>query len=154
MESVLCNYPRRLDHLVLDDISFWCLAMKTTAIVGASGSGKSSVINLLQRFYEPIKGEICKLKNLPSIAPNSVNPICVIVSPSNTNESYRWRRYTFAEFALASWSDGPGRATGLIIGWKLALISLHSDNSHSDCLRLGSSPDASHFRFQDEAERH
>ncbi len=55
-------YPQRPDHLVMDNISFQCPAMKTTAIVGASGSGKSSVINLLLRFHEPICGEICELE--------------------------------------------------------------------------------------------
>ncbi|KAI2629784.1 putative ABC multidrug transporter [Hypoxylon sp. NC1633] len=52
-------YPTRPDHLVLDNISFKCPARKSTAIVGASGSGKSSIISLLERFYEPISGEIC-----------------------------------------------------------------------------------------------
>ncbi|RWA09627.1 hypothetical protein EKO27_g5492 [Xylaria grammica] len=52
-------YPKRPDFLVLDKVFFKCPAKKTTAIVGASGSGKSSVINLLERFYEPIEGEIC-----------------------------------------------------------------------------------------------
>jgi len=31
---------------------------KTVALVGGSGSGKSIVISLLQRFYDPIEGEI------------------------------------------------------------------------------------------------
>ncbi|KAI0802501.1 putative ABC multidrug transporter [Xylaria sp. FL0064] len=57
--GVSLAYPQRQDHLVMNNISFTCPAMKTTAIVGASGSGKSSVVSLLQRFYEPIGGEIC-----------------------------------------------------------------------------------------------
>lgn len=32
---------------------------KTTAIVGASGSGKSTTIQLLERFYDPIAGSVC-----------------------------------------------------------------------------------------------
>ncbi|KAH6652878.1 multidrug resistance protein 1, 2, 3 [Truncatella angustata] len=43
---------------VMKEVSFSCPAMKTTAIVGSSGSGKSSIINLLERFYEPTGGQI------------------------------------------------------------------------------------------------
>ncbi|KAF7529216.1 hypothetical protein G7054_g9911 [Neopestalotiopsis clavispora] len=51
-------YPKRPDARVMHHVSFKCPALKTTAIVGASGSGKSSIINLLQRFYEPTGGQI------------------------------------------------------------------------------------------------
>ena len=44
---------------VLKDISFTVPAGQTFALVGATGAGKSSVINLLNRFYEINKGEIC-----------------------------------------------------------------------------------------------
>ncbi|KAH9883684.1 putative ABC multidrug transporter [Xylariomycetidae sp. FL2044] len=57
-EAVSLAYPQRSEHLVLDNVSLKFPAMKCTAIVGASGSGKSSIINLLERFYEPISGEI------------------------------------------------------------------------------------------------
>ncbi len=43
---------------VLKDISFSVKAGETIAFVGATGAGKSSVINLLSRFYEYQKGEI------------------------------------------------------------------------------------------------
>lgn len=43
---------------VLRDISFKVKAGETLAIVGATGAGKSSIINLLSRFYEYNKGEI------------------------------------------------------------------------------------------------
>ena len=43
---------------MLKDISFKVEAGKTLAIVGATGSGKSSTINILNRFYEINKGEI------------------------------------------------------------------------------------------------
>lgn len=54
---------------VLDDISFKVDAGTTTAIVGHTGSGKSSIINLLMRFYEFTKGDItidqASIKELP-----------------------------------------------------------------------------------------
>lgn len=43
---------------VLDDLSFTIPAGKKIAIVGGSGSGKSSIIRLLYRFFEPQEGEI------------------------------------------------------------------------------------------------
>lgn len=43
---------------VLKDISFEVKKGQTVALVGATGAGKSSVINLLSRFYEISKGEI------------------------------------------------------------------------------------------------
>lgn len=43
---------------VLKDISFTVEAGKTIALVGATGAGKSSTINLLSRFYEIQKGQI------------------------------------------------------------------------------------------------
>jgi ATP-binding cassette subfamily B protein len=42
----------------LQDISFDLSEKKTLAIVGATGAGKSTIINLLERFYEPQKGVI------------------------------------------------------------------------------------------------
>lgn len=46
------------NNFVLNNISFEVEAGKTLAIVGATGAGKSSIINLLNRFYEINKGEI------------------------------------------------------------------------------------------------
>ena len=46
------------DQYVLKNISFKINAGETVALVGATGAGKSSIINLLNRFYEINKGEI------------------------------------------------------------------------------------------------
>jgi ATP-binding cassette subfamily B multidrug efflux pump len=46
------------DHFVLKDISFKINANETIALVGSTGAGKSTVINLLSRFYEFEKGQI------------------------------------------------------------------------------------------------
>ena len=42
----------------LENVSFTCKKGETTAIVGRSGSGKTTVINLLLRLFEPDEGEI------------------------------------------------------------------------------------------------
>lgn len=51
-------YPSRPESVVLNDLCLKIPAGKTVALVGGSGSGKSTVVSLLQRFYDPIEGEI------------------------------------------------------------------------------------------------
>lgn len=46
------------DELALKDISFTIPAGKTVALVGRSGSGKSTIANLVTRFYDVNEGEI------------------------------------------------------------------------------------------------
>ncbi|KAJ7019971.1 ABC transporter type 1, transmembrane domain-containing protein [Mycena alexandri] len=53
LEHVTFAYPSRSDIPVLKDISITFPAGKTTALVGASGSGKSTIIALAERFYDP-----------------------------------------------------------------------------------------------------
>lgn len=52
------------DQVILKDISFHVKPGETIAFVGATGAGKSSVINLLSRFYDIQKGRIL-LDSLP-----------------------------------------------------------------------------------------
>ncbi|KAF3184132.1 hypothetical protein TWF751_000129 [Orbilia oligospora] len=51
-------YPSRPTAQVLKDFTIKFPAGKTTALVGASGSGKSTCIGLLERWYEPLTGSI------------------------------------------------------------------------------------------------
>lgn len=51
-------YPSRPDNIILKNFSMKIPAGKTAALVGGSGSGKSTVMSLLQRFYDPMAGEI------------------------------------------------------------------------------------------------
>ncbi|KAI7153802.1 ATP-binding cassette multidrug transport protein [Hortaea werneckii] len=52
------SYPTRRDVTVLEDFSLRIPAGKVTALVGASGSGKSTIIGLLERWYNPNRGDI------------------------------------------------------------------------------------------------
>ncbi|KAF2449191.1 leptomycin B resistance protein pmd1 [Karstenula rhodostoma CBS 690.94] len=56
--NVSFTYPSRPEHPVLNDVSFQCEAKKLTAIVGLSGSGKSTIASLLTRFYDPHNGAV------------------------------------------------------------------------------------------------
>lgn len=51
-------YPSRPDSPVLQGFSLTIPAGKRVGLVGGSGSGKSTVIALLERFYDPVEGEI------------------------------------------------------------------------------------------------
>jgi len=57
-ENVTFRYPTRQEVQVLKGLSFDLEPGKTMALVGASGCGKSTVIGLLERFYEAEGGNI------------------------------------------------------------------------------------------------
>lgn len=60
--DVYFSYPARPDNQVLKGFSFKMSPGETIALVGPSGGGKSTVINLLERFYDPSQGFV-KLGN-------------------------------------------------------------------------------------------
>lgn len=51
-------YPTRPEVLVLSNFSLKVNGGQTIAVVGVSGSGKSTIISLIQRFYDPIAGQV------------------------------------------------------------------------------------------------
>jgi len=55
-EDVRFNYPTRPGHTILNGLSIDIPAGKTVAFVGPSGGGKSTVVKLLERFYDPLEG--------------------------------------------------------------------------------------------------
>lgn len=58
LRNVTFAYPSRPDTLALDNVSLFLPAGETTFIVGGSGSGKSTIAQLLLRLYQPDHGEI------------------------------------------------------------------------------------------------
>lgn len=56
-KKVSFKYPGAEEY-VLKDISFIANAGETTAFIGSTGSGKSTLINLIPRFYDPTEGQI------------------------------------------------------------------------------------------------
>lgn len=57
-KEVTFSYPSRPDIIIFRDFSIFFPAGKTVAVVGGSGSGKSTVIALIERFYDPNQGQV------------------------------------------------------------------------------------------------
>ncbi|XP_023256533.1 multidrug resistance protein 1 [Seriola lalandi dorsalis] len=58
-KNIHFNYPSRSDVKILNDMSLSVRSGQTIALVGSSGCGKSTTIQLLQRFYDPQEGSVC-----------------------------------------------------------------------------------------------
>ncbi|XP_040328698.1 ATP-dependent translocase ABCB1 isoform X2 [Herpailurus yagouaroundi] len=56
--EVMFNYPTRPDIPVLQGLSLEVKKGQTLALVGSSGCGKSTVVQLLERFYDPMAGTV------------------------------------------------------------------------------------------------
>ncbi|KAJ8625817.1 hypothetical protein MRB53_034347 [Persea americana] len=57
-KDVTFSYPSRPDVVIFRDFSIFFPAGKTVAVVGGSGSGKSTVVSLIERFYDPNQGQV------------------------------------------------------------------------------------------------
>ncbi|KAL4503074.1 hypothetical protein ABPG72_014303 [Tetrahymena utriculariae] len=57
-ENVDFSYPTHLDTKILKNLNISIQANKKTAFVGESGSGKSTIVQLIERFYDPQQGNI------------------------------------------------------------------------------------------------
>ncbi len=58
LRNVSFRYPGTVGEPVLKNINLTVRKGETLAIVGATGSGKSSLVRLLPRFYDPTEGEV------------------------------------------------------------------------------------------------
>ncbi|KAK6152369.1 hypothetical protein DH2020_015004 [Rehmannia glutinosa] len=58
LKNVEFSYPSRPENRVLNNFSLIVPAGKTIALVGSSGSGKSTVVSLIERFYDPASGQV------------------------------------------------------------------------------------------------
>ncbi|RXM29043.1 Bile salt export pump [Acipenser ruthenus] len=56
--NITFHYPSRPEVKILDKLSMVVKAGETTAFVGSSGAGKSTTVQLIQRFYDPWEGMV------------------------------------------------------------------------------------------------
>lgn len=59
LKSVYFAYPTRPEQMIFKGLCLKVEAGRTVALVGQSGCGKSTIIGLIERFYEPVKGSVC-----------------------------------------------------------------------------------------------
>lgn len=58
LSDIQFHYPTNTDTQVLKGISITVEKGKTVALVGSSGCGKSTIIQLIERFYDPQQGHV------------------------------------------------------------------------------------------------
>ncbi|XP_058736599.1 ABC transporter B family member 6-like [Vicia villosa] len=58
LKNIDFYYPSRPEVLVLSNFNLKMNGGQTVAVVGVSGSGKSTIISLMQRFYDPVAGQV------------------------------------------------------------------------------------------------
>lgn len=57
-EKVSFSYRNTSGEPVIKDVTFTCMPRETVGIIGSTGSGKSSLVNLIPRFYDVTSGSI------------------------------------------------------------------------------------------------
>jgi ATP-binding cassette, subfamily B, multidrug efflux pump len=110
-ENVSFSYEGASGEPVLKNITFSCLPGETVGIIGSTGSGKSSLVGLIPRFYDMTSGTI-KLngENISKINPKALREKIAIVPQKATlftgtvQENIRWGREdaTLEEMELAA----------------------------------------------------
>ncbi|MCO5592638.1 hypothetical protein L7F22_046641 [Adiantum nelumboides] len=58
LRNVVFSYPSRPDVVIFNNFSLSIPSGRTVALVGGSGSGKSTVVSLVERFYDPQQGQV------------------------------------------------------------------------------------------------
>lgn len=130
-------YPDSADRYVLEDISFKVNPGETLAIIGSTGSGKSTLVNLLPRFYDVTEGEILidgvnvknyKLKELR-------NKIAIVLQKAelysrSIEENIRWAKKDATPWEIKSAAE-IAQADDFICNTKFGYYTPVSEGGHS-----------------------
>ncbi len=104
LDHVTFHYPSKPEGAALIDFSLDIAAGETVAVVGPSGAGKSTLFQLVQRFYDPERGEI-RLDGVPLIAADpeqvrariAVVPQETVIFAASALENIRYGRPSASE---------------------------------------------------------
>lgn len=81
LRGVEFRYKTRPDNIVLKGIDLDVPAGTTTALVGKSGGGKSTLVHLLMRFYEPVRGSVMlDGRDMTELSSRNVRTFCGFVA--------------------------------------------------------------------------
>jgi ATP-binding cassette, subfamily B, bacterial len=106
-QNVDFSYPTRPETRVLDNLSFDVRSGEKVAIVGASGAGKSTIFQLLLRFYDPCAGTVkFDGTRLTAVDPRALRqhialvPQEVIIFAASVRENIRFGRPTATDMQV------------------------------------------------------
>ena len=127
-ENVTFSYEGASGEPVLQNITFTCMPGETIAIIGSTGSGKSSLVKLIPRFYDATSGKIkINGEDISSINPKVLREKVAIVFQQATLftgtvlENLRWGREHAAlqeVESAAKIADAHGFIQGLAEGYQ------------------------------------
>ena len=79
LKGLKFHYPARRDVQVLKGLTLTAKYGETVALVGTSGCGKSTIVHLLERFYDPEEGEVVSTGAFSSMWFKPVEPESEII---------------------------------------------------------------------------
>ena len=126
LDNIKFVYPSRPDAVVLKEFSTDILPQQTRGFLGSTGSGKSTVIQLLLRYYDPVEGNITvdgiNLKDLdlrhwrdqiaavlqePSLFSGTVKQNIKYINPDATDEEvYKYAKLAAIHDDILAMKDG------------------------------------------------
>jgi ATP-binding cassette, subfamily B, bacterial len=111
-DNVIFRYPTRQDVSALDDFTLHIEPGETVAVVGPSGAGKTTLFQLIQRFYDPTSGSVSiDGVALPATDPKWVRqriamvPQETVIFAASARDNLRYGRWDSDDAALWAAAD-------------------------------------------------